>query len=85
MAGMAASKDPQRNLTANPFATGAKKFGAGQTNNATSGSLPSAGYAARDRKKKARSQAIQNILPKGNSDPNASAGKSLPPWLNKGK
>jgi hypothetical protein len=46
-----------------------KKLGAGQTNNATSGSLPSAGYAARDQEKKARSQAIQNILPKGNADP----------------
>jgi hypothetical protein len=58
------TKDPAGNITANPFATGNKRFGAGQTNNATSGTLPKAGYQARDRKKKARSQAIQNILPK---------------------
>lgn len=74
--------------TANTFATGTKKFGVGQTNNATSGALPSAGYNARDRKKKARSNAIQNMLPASGGDANATAGAApakgnLPPWLNK--
>jgi hypothetical protein len=81
-----ATKDPNGNLTANPFATGQKKFGAGQGTAATSGSLPKAGFAARDRKKKARSNAIKNMIAQNApaaADPNASTGKSQPPWLQK--
>lgn len=66
------TKDKSGNITANPFATGKPKFGAGQTNNATSGTLPKAGFAERDRKKKkATSAAIAAILPPAKSDPNA--------------
>lgn len=74
------TKDPAGNITANPFATGKVKFGAGQTNNATSGTLPKAGYAARDaKKKKATSAAIAAILPPAKTDPNAAAATPAAP------
>jgi hypothetical protein len=73
------TKDPAGNITANPFATGKPKFGAGQTNNATSGKLGSTGYTARDaKKKKATSAAIAAILPPAKADPNAAAATPAP-------
>lgn len=81
------TKDPQGNITANPFATGKKLFGAGRVGSATSGTLPKAGYQARDRKKKARSAAINAMLPPVNGTSGtpaaAPAGNPQPPWLAK--
>lgn len=73
------TKDSSGNIQANPFATGTKRFGAGQTNSATSGPLPKAGYVARDaKKKKATSAAIAAILPPAKADPNAAAATPAP-------
>lgn len=77
MAGLGTTKDPFGGIQRNPFATGKTLNGAGRTNNATSGALPSAGYSARDRKKKANSAAIAAILPPAKADPNANPGAAL--------
>ena len=77
------TRDPAGNITANTFATGDKRYGAGQGTAATSGTLGSAGYNARDRKK-ARSSAIQAKLPAaGGADPNSNPAMASAPWMNK--
>ena len=52
------TRQPQTNT----FATGNKRYGAGQMTAATSGALSSDGYADRERKKREKRRALQNRL-----------------------
>lgn len=62
MAGMV-QKDPTSGaLTLNLFATGAKTYGANGSHTATAGPVAKAGYAERERKKRARNAAVQRRL-----------------------